>query len=592
MANRNRLVSAWVLLAITLPPLACGEDGEGSGRGTESASEAGSGEAGPIESSPSTTSSDGDGTTDGSSSGEVDPTLESGVDTSTTMTTSTSTSEGSSGGACEEGAVSECYEGAEGTLGVGSCVAGLATCSNGEFGPCERWIGPSAEACGTRVDADCDGMSAPACAGDVAWQNLLAGQRAIFGQLLEHPDGSHLVVGTTGGYDFEPWPGLVEESSSDSGRVFMASLSESGAGVDTTFFGETVSTSDDISVMDVEITTGGDVVLVGRGEGPVDFGGGAGPDFPLLVLRISDGELAWVRQFPQGSISALSNGCYHRRSIAYSPSDDSVVFTGCYTAAVEEPPLGLPPSTERTDYVAKLDSSGNAVFAHATLTNGFNAAFDVACFQDGVTAYYGASAGDAEWILEDGPPVPDNDIFAFFAVDGSFASVTYSAGLETFPSTTRVQLAVAPDQTLWALRKDWGSNFWLEQRDENGAVLASSTESDWPTEMLSLAANDEGQLLLGFELAAPADFGAFTLTPTGNDSTAVVVADPSASPPSPSWGREVPEPVRVTGATDGDLLLSISSFDADEVDLGAGLPPDPSISNSSQDTLVARIHGE
>ncbi len=49
-----------------------------------------------------------------------------------------------------------CYGGPEGSEGVGACVGGLSRCVDGEFGPCEGAIEPSAEVC-DGLDNDCNG---------------------------------------------------------------------------------------------------------------------------------------------------------------------------------------------------------------------------------------------------------------------------------------------------------------------------------------------------------------------------------------------------------------------------------------------------
>ncbi len=55
-----------------------------------------------------------------------------------------------------------CYNGPQGTLGVGSCHAGVSTCvGNFDFGPCEAEVLPSPEIPGNGEDEDCDGNVAP-----------------------------------------------------------------------------------------------------------------------------------------------------------------------------------------------------------------------------------------------------------------------------------------------------------------------------------------------------------------------------------------------------------------------------------------------
>lgn len=59
---------------------------------------------------------------------------------------------------CLIGATQECYTGPAGTAGIGACVAGTQTCTDGTFGPCVGATMPVAETCANEgADDDCDG---------------------------------------------------------------------------------------------------------------------------------------------------------------------------------------------------------------------------------------------------------------------------------------------------------------------------------------------------------------------------------------------------------------------------------------------------
>ena len=74
-------------------------------------------------------------------------------------------------GVCNPGTSEACYSGPAGTQGVGVCTAGIKTCSpTAEWGPCMGSVVPSAEICGTGVDADCDGLVAADCPGNECTQ--------------------------------------------------------------------------------------------------------------------------------------------------------------------------------------------------------------------------------------------------------------------------------------------------------------------------------------------------------------------------------------------------------------------------------------
>ena len=56
---------------------------------------------------------------------------------------------------CPVGSTVGCYSGAAGTLGVGNCIAGTATCNGAGYGSCSGEITPTAESCNGNDD-NCD----------------------------------------------------------------------------------------------------------------------------------------------------------------------------------------------------------------------------------------------------------------------------------------------------------------------------------------------------------------------------------------------------------------------------------------------------
>jgi putative metal-binding protein len=69
--------------------------------------------------------------------------------------------ESGTGCACSPGASVACYTGPAGTAGVGACHAGKAQCNaqGTALGPCVGDVVPSAEACLSAIDSDCDGLT-------------------------------------------------------------------------------------------------------------------------------------------------------------------------------------------------------------------------------------------------------------------------------------------------------------------------------------------------------------------------------------------------------------------------------------------------
>jgi hypothetical protein len=90
------------------------------------------------------------------------------------------------GGPCDPGDSEDCYSGAPGTEGVGPCVGGTRTCSDGgTWGSCIGEITPAGEVCGNSVDDNCsgvtdedvdeDGDGFTTCAGDCCDSTLVCG---------------------------------------------------------------------------------------------------------------------------------------------------------------------------------------------------------------------------------------------------------------------------------------------------------------------------------------------------------------------------------------------------------------------------------
>jgi len=70
-------------------------------------------------------------------------------------------STGAAGCVCLPGAKLDCYSGGPGTLGVGVCVGGLATCNAGGtgVGQCVGEVTPSIDVCTDSLDNDCNGIA-------------------------------------------------------------------------------------------------------------------------------------------------------------------------------------------------------------------------------------------------------------------------------------------------------------------------------------------------------------------------------------------------------------------------------------------------
>ncbi len=160
MRASMRLTSKWsarsVVFALSFAgAVACSDDtGEGGGGAGQDDGQGADGQGA------------GDSTTEASTT-----TGEGGTGGATSTTSTTSTAEGGAGGGttmiCTPGEVAACpYTGPAGTENVGPCVAGTHVClSDGmDYGPCSGEVLPTAEACGTTIDDDCNGQINDGCA--------------------------------------------------------------------------------------------------------------------------------------------------------------------------------------------------------------------------------------------------------------------------------------------------------------------------------------------------------------------------------------------------------------------------------------------
>ncbi len=66
-------------------------------------------------------------------------------------------------GECISGDERSCYTGPDGTEGVGECIAGTQTCTDGQWGACEGEVLPSTEICEGQLDENCDGTVDDGC---------------------------------------------------------------------------------------------------------------------------------------------------------------------------------------------------------------------------------------------------------------------------------------------------------------------------------------------------------------------------------------------------------------------------------------------
>lgn len=112
---------------------------------------------------PGTGGSSGTGSASSSTTGATSSGSTNSASTSASGGTTAMSSSATGAGVCTPGAEEPCYNGPADTLGVGTCIAGIATCNDRgtALGPCVGEVLPAAEPCGSSADENCDGVILP-----------------------------------------------------------------------------------------------------------------------------------------------------------------------------------------------------------------------------------------------------------------------------------------------------------------------------------------------------------------------------------------------------------------------------------------------
>jgi hypothetical protein len=205
---------------------------------------------------------------------------------------------GGAGGAmmCVPNTTQPCYDGPAATEGVASCKGGIQTClpDRNEWGPCIGQVLPQAEACATQDDDDCNGSSD--CSGTGIWSKGFyePGTNSIGEHIAADTLGGVVVAGRfVGTLDF----GVTTFTSQGPDDVYAAKLDANGA----VLWAKKMGGWDYATTNGVAIDSAGRAVIVGYYDGKADFGGGtlhsAGAMDVFVVALEQDGTHLWSKRF-------------------------------------------------------------------------------------------------------------------------------------------------------------------------------------------------------------------------------------------------------------------------------------------------------
>jgi hypothetical protein len=266
------------------------------------------------------------------------------------------TSTGGAGGAllCAPGATQPCYDGPPGTEGVGLCAAGMQTCAadGASWGVCAGEVVPQMEDCASGTDADCDGAVHPCMCGATQWAERFGDDQYQAGvEVAVDPSGDALLLGAFAGtLDFGG-----STLASPSLAMFIAKLDPAGHYLWSRGFTNAEGYS-------LAVDGGGGVLVTGRLNGPVDFGGGTLPDAGGTFVAKFDAAAnhVWSRSFPSTRSMAIAVDAAGN-AIVTGWFQGSVDFGGGIVAS-NGALCTSPPCV--SVFAVKLDAGGAHVWSH------------------------------------------------------------------------------------------------------------------------------------------------------------------------------------------------------------------------------------
>jgi hypothetical protein len=484
---------------------------------------------------------------------------------------------------CTPGDMQACYSGLPDTEGVGMCVGGTQTCQgDATWGACEGEVAPLGEDCFSDVDENCDGET-PACS-----ETWLIGYLAVDNQqaravAVDRSNGDVVVVG-----DFEGTVGFGDgPHASDNGKhdIFIERYDLYGNPIWTKQFGD----SSNQYAGDVVIDQSGDIVLVGRAFGVIDFGGGpldgVGTDDVFIARLDASGNHLW---------STIVGGMEPDRSerVAVDPAGN-VYVTGTFGGSATFGGTQLASQGLRDLFILKLSASdgsyewveqlggteddyGWGVAADASgvyLTGHFGGSVSFGATElqasDGLDAFVGKYDPDGAplWAVASGGAGPDQGYDIAVAPMGDvFVTGAFTTALDLGGTADPLASEGGRDIFLARLAPD-GTAVWANGYGDAADNLANDFEENtWP----GLAIGDDGTIFLAGSLAGTASFGTGDITSAGKVDAYLARIDPDGNGLSAQrWGGAGTEIVLGVDADANGNALLVGRFFASSLSFGA-----------------------
>jgi hypothetical protein len=252
------------------------------------------------------------------------------------------------GDLCTPGASRECpYMGPPGTVDRGLCRAAVDMCDTvgDAWTGCVGEVLPAPERCDTADDDNCDGSSV--CAGQARWARQLGTDRTAAGVATDAAGDIFLA-------------GSVLQSPGDN-DAYVTKLDPEGNVIWSLVFGDGA----DQQILGMAVDADGNVVVAGRLEGTVDFGGGpltskGGADAFVARLSGASGAHLWSRRYGGEGIELATH-------VAVD-ADGAVILAGHVEGLIDfggPPILGPGPGPTSTVFLAKLDPKGGFLWSRA-----------------------------------------------------------------------------------------------------------------------------------------------------------------------------------------------------------------------------------